>query len=78
LAARHSFREAAQLLSTLLPCVSTNHATIRNRTHRIAAEIEAKCQIARKSGICRVRVFQLHLNPESPITQFQICSNFET
>jgi hypothetical protein len=42
LAARHSFREAARLLSTLLPCSPTNHATIRNRTHRVAAEIEAK------------------------------------
>jgi hypothetical protein len=42
LAARHSFREAAQLLSTLLPCSPANHATIRNRTHRVAAEIEAK------------------------------------
>ena len=42
LGARHSFREAAQLLSTLLPCSPTNHATIRNRTHRVAAEIEAK------------------------------------
>jgi len=42
LGARHSFREAAQLLSTLLPCSPANHATIRNRTHRIAAEIEAK------------------------------------
>src|SRR5580698_1749960 len=42
LGARHSFREAAQLLSMLLPCSPTNHATIRNRTHRVAAEIEAK------------------------------------
>ncbi len=42
LGARHSFREAARLLSTLLPCAPTNHATIRNRTHRVAAEIEAK------------------------------------
>jgi hypothetical protein len=42
LGARHSFREAAQLLSTLLPCSPTNHATICNRTHRVAVEIEAK------------------------------------
>jgi hypothetical protein len=40
LGARHSFREAGQLLSTLLPCSSVNHATIQNRTHRVAAEIE--------------------------------------
>jgi len=30
------------LLSTLLPYSPTNHATIRNRTPRVAAEIEAK------------------------------------
>jgi hypothetical protein len=42
LGARHSFREAAQLLSTLLPCSPTNQATIRNRTHRVATEIEGK------------------------------------
>jgi len=48
LGARHSFREAAQLLSTLLPCSPTNHATIRNRTHRVAAEIEAKALDAPK------------------------------
>jgi hypothetical protein len=42
LGVRHSFREAAQLLSTLRTCSLTNHATLRNRTHRVAAEIEAK------------------------------------
>lgn len=42
LGARHSFREAARLLSKLLPCSPANHATIRNRTQRVAAEIEAK------------------------------------
>lgn len=40
LGARHSFREAGRLLSSLLPCSPVNHATMRNRTHRIAAEIE--------------------------------------
>lgn len=30
-----------RLLSTLLPCSPVNHATMRNRTHRVAAEIEA-------------------------------------
>jgi hypothetical protein len=48
LGARHSFREGSQLLSTLLPCSPTNHATIRNRTHRVAAEIEAKVPKAPK------------------------------
>ena len=48
LGARHSFREASQLLSTLLPCSPTNHATIRNRTHRIAVEIEAAAPEAPK------------------------------
>ena len=42
LGARHSFREAAQLLCMLLPFSPTNHATIRNRTHRVATEIEAE------------------------------------
>ena len=41
LGARHSFREAGRLLSTLLPCSPVNHATMRNRTHRVAAEIDA-------------------------------------
>lgn len=41
LGARHSFREAGRLLSQLLPCSPINHATIRNRTHRVAAEMEA-------------------------------------
>ena len=41
LGARHSFREAGRLLSTLLPCSPANHATMRNRTHRVAAEVEA-------------------------------------
>lgn len=48
LGARYSFRVAAQLLSTLLPCSPTNHATIRNRTHRIAVEIEATAPEAPK------------------------------
>jgi hypothetical protein len=41
LGARHSFQEAGQLLSKLLPRLPTNHTTIRNRTHRAATEIEA-------------------------------------
>src|SRR5208283_4006434 len=36
LGARHSFREAARLLSNLLPCSRPNHATLRNRLHRAA------------------------------------------
>lgn len=41
LSARHSYREAARLLEMLLPCAPLNHATMRNRTHRVAADIEA-------------------------------------
>lgn len=41
LGARHSFREAGRLLSTLLPCSPTNHTTIRNWTRHVAEEIEA-------------------------------------
>ena len=50
LGARHSFREAGRLLSTLLPCSSTNHATIRNRTHRMAEQIEATAPEAPKQA----------------------------
>jgi hypothetical protein len=41
LGARHSYREAARLLETLLPCGPVNHATMRNRTHRVAADLES-------------------------------------
>lgn len=41
LSARHSFREAGRLLEMLLPCAPANHATMRNRTHLIAADLEA-------------------------------------
>jgi hypothetical protein len=41
LGARHSFREAGRLLSQLLPCSPVSHATMRNRTHRVAADMEA-------------------------------------
>ena len=40
LSARHSYREAARLLEALLPCEPMSHATMRNRTHRMAADIE--------------------------------------
>ena len=41
LSARHSYREAARLLEMLLPCAPANHATMRNRTHRVAVDLEA-------------------------------------
>jgi hypothetical protein len=41
LGARHSFREATRLLETFLPCSSSNHASVRNRLHRVASRIEA-------------------------------------
>ena len=41
LGARHSYREAARLLGMLLPCGPMNHVTIRNRTHRVAGDLEA-------------------------------------
>lgn len=40
LGARHSFREAARLLETFLPCSPPNHASVRNRLHRVASAIE--------------------------------------
>ncbi len=45
LSARHSYREAARLLRTLLPCDAMSHATMRNRTHRVAAGIEQAAAI---------------------------------
>jgi hypothetical protein len=41
LGARHSFREAAQLLATFLPCSPPNHASVRNRLHRVAVAVES-------------------------------------
>jgi hypothetical protein len=40
LGARHSYREAARLLETFLPCSPPNHASVRNRLHRVASRIE--------------------------------------
>ena len=40
LGARHSFREAARLLKTFLPCSPPNHVSVRNRLHRVANVIE--------------------------------------
>jgi len=42
LGARHSLREAARLLGTLLPCSPPNHASVRNRLHRVAEELHAE------------------------------------
>jgi hypothetical protein len=42
LSARHSYREAARLLAALLPCDPVSHATMRNRTHRVAADLEQR------------------------------------
>jgi hypothetical protein len=42
LSAKHSYREAARLLAMLLPCEPPNHATMRNRTHHVAAELESR------------------------------------
>jgi len=40
LSARHSHREGARLLAALLPCDPMSHATMRHRTHRVAADLE--------------------------------------
>jgi hypothetical protein len=42
LSAKHSYREAARLLTMFLPCDPMNHATMRNRTHRVAADLERR------------------------------------
>ena len=46
LSARHSYREAAGLLTILLPCNPVSHATMGNRPHRVAADLE-------RNGIAR-------------------------
>jgi hypothetical protein len=46
LSARHSYREAARLLAMLLPCEPPNHATMRNRTHQVADELEARTDVS--------------------------------
>jgi hypothetical protein len=40
LSARDFYREAARLLAALLPCDPMSHATMRNRTHCVAADLE--------------------------------------
>jgi hypothetical protein len=37
---RHSFREAARLMKSLLPCQPPHHATVRGRLRRIADRLE--------------------------------------
>ncbi len=49
LSARHSYREAARLLTTLLPCEAMSHATMRSRTHRVAADIEQVPAVSRSA-----------------------------
>ena len=54
LGARHSFREAARLWSAFLPCSPPNHASIRNRLHRVAAAMEsAEISAVPPSGACQ-------------------------
>jgi hypothetical protein len=60
LGARYSFREASRILSTLLPCSPPNHASVRNRLHRVAAELEAADTAACHSSPSEVG------NPENP------------
>lgn len=40
LGSRHSFREAARLVETLLPCAPQQNTTVRNRLARIAETLE--------------------------------------
>jgi hypothetical protein len=41
LGARTSFREAARILTALLPVGTANHASVRNRTHAVGRRLEA-------------------------------------
>lgn len=62
LGARHSFREAARLLSHLTPCATQNHATIRNRLASVAKALgkqshEAPAGTGIRSNPSEVTVF---------------------
>ena len=44
LGARHSFREAARILETFLPCAKQKHTSVRNRLSKIAKDIsDSEC-----------------------------------
>ncbi len=49
LGAQHSYREVAPLLGMLLPWGPPNHATMRDRTHRVAAGLESAAAVSPKS-----------------------------
>jgi hypothetical protein len=51
LSSRHSYRESARLLAMLLPCEPPNHATMRNRMHRVAVELESQALAAPKAEV---------------------------
>ena len=40
LGSRHSFREAARIMDTFLPCAAQSHVTVRNRLGRVATGME--------------------------------------
>ena len=40
LGSRHSFREAARLMKSFLPCHPPHHTTVRDRLGRVAAGLE--------------------------------------
>ncbi len=50
LGARTSFREAARILEALLPASPANHASVRNRTHAVALQIESADRQAAAEG----------------------------
>jgi hypothetical protein len=70
LSARHSHREAAPLLTVLLPGDPTSHATMRHRTHRVAADLE-RMAIARHwhRSIMSYQRRILHLVPGSHMAE---------
>lgn len=48
LSVRHSYREAARLPEMPLPRGSVNDATVRNRTHLVAANLESMVAAVRE------------------------------
>lgn len=55
LASRHSFRGAARLMNTFLPCQVQSHVTTRNRLGRVAEKLEPKLSCSKPGHLRRRR-----------------------
>lgn len=51
LGSRHSFREAARIMETFLPCAPQSHVTVRNRLGRVAQKMEGGSSTPSHNGV---------------------------